>query len=283
MRSFLTLPVTALALALLVGHTVGGQSPRGDLPRLSDGRPNLNGIWQGLNSANYDIERHVARPAMALRQGPHGPLPTVPLLPLGAVGAVPGSMGVVDGGAIPYTDEALAVKRENQENWLERDPEIKCYMPGVPRATYMPFPFRILQNSNAVFIAYEYAGATRDIVLDELEPAQTDSWMGQSSGRWDGDTLVVDVTGLNDQTWFDRAGSHHTNQLHVVERYTLVGPDHIQYEATIEDPQVFTRPWTIRMPLYRRVEDNAQLMDFRCVEFVEELIYGEFRRQPLER
>ena len=283
MRSFLTLPVTVLALALLVGHPVGGQTQRGDLPRLSDGRPNLNGVWQALNTANYDIERHVARPAMALREGPHGPLPTVPLLPLGAVGAVPGSMGVVDGGTIPYTDEALAVKRENQENWLERDPEIKCYMPGVPRATYMPFPFQILQNSNAVFIAYEYAGATRDIVLDELEPAQTDSWMGQSSGRWDGDTLVVDVTGLNDQTWFDRAGSHHTNQLHVVERYTLIGPDHIRYEATIEDQQVFTRPWTIRMPLYRRVEDNAQLMDFRCVQFVEELIYGEFRRQPLER
>ena len=283
MRSFLKLPVTVLALALLVGHPVGGQTQRGDLPRLSDGRPNLNGVWQALNTANYDIERHVARPAMALREGPHGPLPTVPLLPLGAVGAVPGSMGVVDGGTIPYTDEALAVKRENQENWLERDPEIKCYMPGVPRATYMPFPFQILQNSNAVFIAYEYAGATRDIVLDELEPAQTDSWMGQSSGRWDGDTLVVDVTGLNDQTWFDRAGSHHTNQLHVVERYTLIGPDHIRYEATIEDPQVFTRPWTIRMPLYRRVEDNAQLMDFRCVQFVEELIYGEFRRQPLER
>ena len=283
MKSFLTLPVTVLALALLVGHPVGGQTQRGELPRLSDGRPNLNGVWQALNTANYDIERHVARPAMALREGPHGPLPTVLLLPLGAVGAVPGSMGVVDGGTIPYTAEALAVKRENQENWLERDPEIKCYMPGVPRATYMPFPFQILQNSNAVFIAYEYAGATRDIVLDELEPAQTDSWMGQSSGRWDGDTLVVDVTGLNDQTWFDRAGSHHTNQLHVVERYTLIGPDHIQYEATIEDPQVFTRPWTIRMPLYRRVEDNAQLMDFRCVQFVEELIYGEFRRQPLER
>ena len=283
MRSFVTLPVIALALTLVAGHPVGGQAPRGDVPRLSDGRPNLNGIWQALNSANYDIERHLARPAMALRQGPHGPLPTVPLLPLGAVGAVPGSMGVVDGGTIPYAAEALAMKRENQANWLERDPEIKCYMPGVPRATYMPFPFQILQNSNAVFIAYEYAGATRDIVLDELEPAQTDSWMGQSSGRWDGDTLVVDVTGLNDQTWFDRAGSHHTNQLHVVERYTMIGPDHIEYEATIEDPQVFTRPWTIRMPLYRRVEDNAQLMDFKCVEFVEELIYGEFRRHPLER
>ena len=282
MKAF-TLPVTVLALVLLAGHPVGGQSSRGDLPRLSDGRPNLNGVWQALNSANYDIERHGARPAMELREGPHGPLPAVPLLALGAVGAVPGSMGVVEGGTIPYTPEALVVKRENQEHWLERDPEIKCYLPGVPRATYMPFPFQIFQNANAIFIAYEYAGATRDIFLEELEPAQTDSWMGQSSASWEDDTLVVEVTGLNDQTWFDRAGSHHTNQLHVVERYTLVGPDHIQYEATIEDPQVFTRPWTIRMPLYRRIEEKAQLMDFRCVEFVEELIYGEFRRQPLER
>ena len=141
----------------------------------------------------------------------------------------------------------------------------------------------IRDSSNAIFIAYEYAGATRDISLEALEPAQTDSWMGQSSAHWEGDTLVVDVTGLNDQTWFDRSGSHHSNQLHVVERYTLLDADHIQYEATIEDPVVFTRPWTIRMPLYRRIENDAQLMDFKCVEFVEELLYGEFRRDPLER
>ena len=229
------------------------------------------------------IERHLARPAMELRDGPHGPLPSVALLALGAVGAVPAGMGVVDGGTIPYTPEALTLKQENRANWLERDPEIKCYLPGVPRATYMPFPFQIFHNSNAIFIAYEYAGATRDISLEALEPAQTDSWMGQSSAHWEGDTLVVDVTGLNDQTWFDRSGSHHSNQLHVVERYTLLDADHIQYEATIEDPVVFTRPWTIRMPLYRRIENDAQLMDFKCVEFVEELLYGEFRRDPLER
>tara|TARA_B100001123_G_scaffold167075_1_gene192377 strand:+ start:3890 stop:4708 length:819 start_codon:yes stop_codon:yes gene_type:complete len=272
-----------MGMVCLLVQAIYVQTSESDIPRLEDGRPNLNGIWQALNSANYDIERHLARPAMELRDGPHGPLPSAALLALGAVGAVPAGMGVVDGGTIPYTAEALTLKQENQADWLERDPEIKCYLPGVPRATYMPFPFQIFHNSNAIFIAYEYAGATRDISLEALEPAQTDSWMGQSSAHWEGDTLVVDVTGLNDQTWFDRSGSHHSNQLHVVERYTLLDADHIQYEATIEDPVVFTRPWTIRMPLYRRIENDAQLMDFKCVEFVEELLYGEFRRDPLER
>jgi len=283
MKRFWGLLVTSIGMVFLLVQAVYVQTSESDIPRLEDGRPNLNGIWQALNSANYDIERHLARPAMELRDGPHGPLPSVALLALGAVGAVPAGMGVVDGGTIPYTPEALTLKQENRANWLERDPEIKCYLPGVPRATYMPFPFQIFHNSNAIFIAYEYAGATRDISLEALEPAQTDSWMGQSSAHWEGDTLVVDVTGLNDQTWFDRSGSHHSNQLHVVERYTLLDADHIQYEATIEDPVVFTRPWTIRMPLYRRIENDAQLMDFKCVEFVEELLYGEFRRDPLER
>ena len=283
MKRFWDLLVTSIGMVCLLVQAVYVQTSESDIPRLEDGRPNLNGIWQALNSANYDIERHLARPAMELRAGPPGPLPSVALLALGAVGAVPAGMGVVDGGTIPYTPEALTLKQENRADWLERDPEIKCYLPGVPRATYMPFPFQIFHNSNAIFIAYEYAGATRDISLEALEPAQTDSWMGQSSAHLEGDTLVVDVTGLNDQTWFDRSGSHHSNQLHVVERYTLLDADHIQYEATIEDPIVFTRPWTIRMPLYRRIENDAQLMDFKCVEFVEELLYGEFRRDPLER
>ena len=283
MKRFLVPLATSIGMVCLLVQAVYGQTSESDIPRLEDGRPDLNGIWQALNSAHYDIERHLARPAMELRDGPHGPLPSVALLALGAVGAVPAGMGVVDGGTIPYTSEALTLKQENRADWLERDPEIKCYLPGVPRATYMPFPFQIFHNSNAIFIAYEYAGATRDISLEALEPAQTDSWMGQSSAHWEGDTLVVDVTGLNDQTWFDRSGSHHSNQLHVVERYTLLDADHIQYEATIEDPVVFTRPWTIRMPLYRRIENDAQLMDFKCVEIVEELLYGEFRRDPLER
>ena len=265
---------------VLTAAPVQGQSPDFEPPRLSNGNPDLNGIWQALNSANYDIEPHVARSAMALREGPQGPLPAVPVLALGAVGSVPGSMGVVEGGAIPYTPEARATQEENRANWLERDPEIKCYMPGVPRATYMPFPFQIFQNEKSIFIAHEYASAVRDIFLEELEPAQTDSWMGQSAGHWENDTLVVEVTGLNDQTWFDRAGNHHSNQMRVVERYTLISQNHIQYEATIEDPTVFTRPWTISMPLYRRLEEHVRIIEFKCVQFTEDLLYGHLRREP---
>ena len=252
-------------------------------PRLPGGSPDLNGIWQALNSAHYDVERHMARPSMMLREGPHGPLPAVDLLKLGTVGAVPGGMGVVEGGKIPYKAEAAKKRDENRANWVERDPEIKCYLPGVPRATYMPFPFQIFQNDKSVFITYEFAGAVREIYMMDVGPAETDSWMGQSVGRWEGDTLVVEVSGLNDQTWFDRSGTHHSNQLKVTERYTLASPHHIHYEAEIEDPEVFTRPWKISMPLYRRIEAGARIMDFKCVEFVEELMYGEYRRRPLDR
>jgi hypothetical protein len=252
-------------------------------PRLASGHPDLNGIWQALNTANYDLEAHMARPAMALREGPYGSLPAAEVLALGAVGSVPGGLGVVEGGSIPYKPEALARKKENQENWLARDPEIYCYLPGVPRATYMPYPFQIFQKENAILITYEYAGAVREIYLRDPGPPPVESWMGQSVGRWEGDTLVVEVTGFNDRTWFDRAGNFHSDKLRVVERYTRVGPDHLSYEATIEDPEVFTRPWTIRMPLYRRVEPEAQLLDFKCVEFVEELIYGQYRRRPIPR
>ena len=279
MRVSVGVVVLAIGLLVLI-QRVSAQ----DIPRLSDGRPDMNGIWQVLNEANYDLEPHMARHSVQLREGPLGPVPAIPTLRLGAVGAVPGSLGViVGGGNIPYTPEARALKEQNAENWIDRDPEVKCYMPGVPRATYIPMPFQIIQSERDVFIAYQFAGAVRDIYMDSPGSSQVDSWMGWSVGRWEGDTLVVDVTGLSDQTWFDRAGSHHSYQLHVVERYTMVGPNHIDYEATIEDPLVLTEPFTIKMPIYRRIEENARLMDFRCVEFVEELLFGEWRRTPLPR
>ncbi|MCZ6855685.1 MAG: hypothetical protein O7G86_17370 [Gammaproteobacteria bacterium] len=275
----------AVVLLLTVCTSYAEQSSNYVAPRGPGGEhPDLNGVWQALNEANYDIERHVARPAMQLREGPYGPLPAAAVLSLGAVGSVPPGTGVVMGdGRIPYTPEALEKKKENQQNWLDRDPEIKCYLPGVPRATYMPHPFQIFQGEDSVFIAYQYAGAVRDIFMDGPGDSPVDSWMGWSDGHWEGDTLVVLVTGLNEQTWFDRAGNHHSNQIKVVERYTPMGPNHLLYEATIEDPETFTEPWKISMPLYRRMEANAQLMDFRCVEFVEELMYGEWRRHPLDR
>jgi len=271
------------ALFAVTAIPLSGQAPPYRAPRTADGKPDLNGIWQANSEANYDLEAHMARPALALRAGPYGPVPAAAVLALGAVGAVPPGLGVVEGGSIPYKPEAAAKKKDNQDHWLERDPEIKCYLPGVPRATYMPQPFQILQSQSALFIAYQYAGAVRNIYLKNPGPPPVDSWMGQSSARWEGETLVVDATGFNDSTWFDRAGNFHSDQLHVVERYTRTSPDVISYEATIEDPQTFTRPWKISLPLYRRVEKNAQLMDFKCVEFVEELLYGQWRKTPLPR
>jgi hypothetical protein len=252
-------------------------------PRLADGHPDLNGIWQALNEANYDIEAHTARPALAVRPGPYGPVPATPVLALGAVGSVPPGLGVVEGGELPYQPAAREQRKKNQENWLTGDPEIKCYLPGVPRATYMPYPFQILQSQKAIAIVYEYAGAVRDLYLKNPGPAPVDSWMGQSVAHWDKDTLVVDVTNLSDQSWFDRAGNFHSDALHVVERYTRTSPDVIAYEATIEDAKTFTRPWKMSMPLYRRQEKNAQLLDFKCPEFVEELLYGQWRKQPLAK
>jgi hypothetical protein len=267
-----------LSASLLLAQQAPYHAPRAD-----GGHPDLNGIWQTMNEADYDLEAHVARPAMALREGPYGPVPSAPVLALGAVGAVPPSLGVVEGGEIPYKPEMVAKKNENQANWLTRDPEIKCYLPGVPRATYINQPFQIFQNSKQIFFTYQFAGAVRNIFLKDPGPAPVDSWMGQSYGHWEGETLVIDVTGMNDQTWFDRAGNFHSDALHVIERYTRTSPDVISYEATIEDPKVFTRAWKIQMPLYRRQEKNMQLLDFKCVEFVEELMYGQYRKSPLPK
>ena len=224
----------------------------------------------------------MARPAMALRAGPYGPVPAAGVLALGAVGSVPPGMGVVEGGSIPYKPEALAKKKENQEKWLERDPEIKCYLPGVPRANYMPFPFQIFQSEQALLFVYEYAGATRNILFKDPGPPPVDSWMGQSVGRWEGNTLVIEVTGQNDSTWFDRSGNFHSDRIKVTERYTPEGPNHLRYEATVDDPETFTRPWKIAMTLYRRVGAEARLMQFNCIEFVEELMYGHLRREPIK-
>src|SRR3984893_2900721 len=226
MRKFVFSLTTRSAVAAIMAIGVAplaGQAYRA--PRAPDGKPSLNGIWQALNEANYDLEGHMARPAMALRPGPYGPVPAAAVLELGAVGAVPPGMGVVEGGQIPYKPEALATRKQNQEDWLNRDPEIKCYLPGVPRATYIPYPFQILQSASAITFVYEYAGAVRNIYLKDPGPAPSDSWMGQSVGHWEGETLVVNVTDLNGDTWFDRAGNFHSDKLHVVERYRRTSPD----------------------------------------------------------
>jgi hypothetical protein len=145
----------------------------------------------------------------------------------------------------------------------------------------MPFPFQIVQgNGSYILIAYEYASTTRTIRMNSNDKPPADSWMGWSRGHWEADTLVVDVVGFNDLTWFDRAGDFHSDALHVVERYTPVSPYHLQYEATIDDPKVFTRPWKISLPLYRRMDKGAQLLEYKCVPFAEELLYGKLRKSP---
>jgi hypothetical protein len=256
-----------LIVALLLGVMPNpSQAEAYKAPRTADGKPDLNGLWQVLNTANWDLQEHAARPGLVVA--------------LGAVGAVPAGLGVVEGNEIPYLPEAAAKKKENFENRLTADPEIKCYLPGVPRATYMPYPFQIVQTPQHILMAYEYAGATRTIYMGKAPASPADSWMGHSVGRWEGDTLVVDVTSLNDQTWLDRAGNFHSDALHVVERYTPLSADALSYEVTIEDPKVFSRPWKMSMPLYRRLDKNAQLLEFKCVEFVEELMYGHLRKQP---
>jgi hypothetical protein len=238
-------------------------------PRTAQGAPDLGGIWQAMNTANWDLEPHAAR------QGP--------VFGLGAAFSVPPGLGVVEGGGIPYLPDALEKKNANGANWTTLDPEIKCFMPGIPRATYMPYPFQIVQSADTILMTYEFGSASRIVRMNSQEKSPAPAWMGWSIGRWEGETLVIDVTDHMEQTWFDRAGNFHSDALKVTERYTALDPNTLQYQATIEDPKVFSRPWTIAMPLYRRRDPNMQLMEYKCVEFAEELMYGHLRKQPATR
>jgi hypothetical protein len=241
--------VALVAISMLmpgaaVGQTAGAKpyTP----PRTPQGHPDLQGVWQVLNTAAWDLEDHNAR--------------------LG----VPAGRGVVDGGTIPYQPAALTKRRENFDKRATLDPESRCYLPGVPRITYMPYPFQIVQQADKVSFLYEYLHTVRYVYMNGNPHPEgpLDWWMGDSRGRWDGNTLVVDVIHFNDLTWFDRAGNFHSEALHVVERYTPTSPDHLLYEATIEDPKVFTRPWKISMPLYRRQGRDAELLEYQCHAYV---------------
>ena len=280
--------IVCLAIGTVVGlvMTRRGAEAASRPARTADGRPNLSGIWQANNEAHWDLEAHEARPAAVTQPGvypyEYARVPAAPVLALGAAAGVPGSVGVVQGdGRIPYKPETLATRNENGENWIDRDPELKCYLPGTPRAMYMPYPFQIVQGTDKIQMAFTFTNAARTIHLDEVEGPPDDTYMGHSVGRWEGDTLVVDVTSFNGKNWFDRAGNFHSAALRLVERFTPLSADAIQYEATIEDPEVFTRSWQIAMPLYRRLEPNAQLIEYPCIEFSEEFMYGHVRKEPL--
>jgi hypothetical protein len=260
--------VATIGAVLCLTWTPAAQAQGYRAPRTPDGKPNLNGVWQAMNDANWDIEAHGPKPA--------------PISNLGVINAVPPGLGIVEGGQIPYQPWALEKRKENFEKRLTDDPENRCYLPGVPRATYMGQPFQILQSQKVTLLLHQYAGAVRTIFMDDHKEAPVDSWMGWSNGKWEGETLVIDTTGFNGLAWFDRAGNFHSDALHLVERFTATSPYHLDYEVTVEDPKVFTRPWKIKMPLYRRMEKDAQVLEFRCVEFSEDLIYGHLRKQPIQ-
>ena len=256
-----------LFVAFLAGFSAVAQEIGDFQPQEAwDGNPDINGIWQAIGTAHWDLQDHEA---------------SAGLPEMGAIGSVPPGQGVVVGGEIPYQEWALEKK---QENWAGRpaaDPETKCYLPGVPRATYLPYPFQILQGTDRIMIVYGFAEANRTIHMNVENPEAPplDTWMGRSYGNWAGNTLVVEAQGFLGEAWFDRAGNFASSALRVTERYTPISPDALLYEATIEDPTVFTRPWQIRMPLYRRLEPNARVVEYKCVEFSEEILYGHLMKK----
>jgi hypothetical protein len=229
------------------------------------GHPNFNGIYQAITTAYWNLEDH---PAQATE-----------FWQLGAIGAIPAGQSIVEGGTIPYKPEALKQREANRKGWPKSDPEAKCYMPGLPRANYMPYPFQIVQGQKDILFVYEYASANRLVHMSNHQEAPVDSWMGWSNGKWEGDALVIEASGFNDLSWFDRAGNFHSDALKVVERFTQLGDSALQYEATMTDPNTFTRPWKITLPVYRKLERNAQLLEFKCVEFSEELLYGDLKKK----
>jgi hypothetical protein len=231
-------------------------APRSAIPRTANGRPNLQGIWQVRNRASYDLQDHAARYGM------------------------PAGTGVVEGGEIPYQPWAATRKAENFADRAKRDPLANCFMPGVPRIMYMEWPFQIFQTADAVAMTFEWTQVHRLIYTNNSKPPQgIEFWMGDSRGRWQGDTLVVDVTNHNDKTWFDAAGNFHSDALKAVDRYTMVDADTIDYEVTLEDPKVFTRPWKIRMPIHRHT-DVTRLLEYQCKAEQSEA-NGSFTRDPL--
>jgi hypothetical protein len=233
-------------------------------PAKLGGKPNLNGIWQVMSTANWNLEPHSADQAPAAPEK------------VGAIGAIPPGLGVVEGGTIPYLPAALEQREKNRKAAPTADPEAACYLPGIPRATYMNYPFQIVQADDGdMQFVYEYDSANRTIYMQKAEEPPIDTWMGTSYGQWEGDTLTVTTLGQNGMTWLDRSGNYLSETAKVTERFTLKDHDHIAYEATIEDASVYSKPWKISMTLYRRVEPNAEILDFRCVPFADLLVYGD--------
>lgn len=229
------------------------------MPRLGD-KPDLNGIWQAMNTANWNLEAHSAQKIESQWE-------------LGALFSIPAGKSVVVEGKIPYLPEALEKREQLRAEWPKSDPETYCYLPGIPRATYMPYPFQIVQGTGDILMVYSYTTSNRTVFMSNHQEPPVDTWMGRSNGRWEGDTLVVETTGFNARAHLDRAGNHFSSALKVTERFTPESANVLWYEATLEDPQTYSAPWTIRMPLYKNAEPDAELLEHKCTPFVEELLY----------
>lgn len=234
-----SLSLLALAGLLLANVAVAGADT---LPRAANGRPDFSGIWQTTSAADFDLEPHIGR-----RDAPPGP-------------------GVVEGGFLPYLPAALAQRKQNFENRLTDDPRLKCYTPGVPRSVYTPEPFQIFQRERDLTLVHQFGHTVRTIHTNNTEHPKepNDWWLGDSRAQWDGDTLVVDVKHFNDGTWLDRAGNFHSDALHVVERWTLLDANTIEYKARVADEKVFSRPWGLSVLLHRHREKNFQLIENYC-------------------
>jgi len=249
-------PLPFIASIPDLAQTRTSNRPAYTAPRTPDGKPDLQGIWEARNTAHADLQDHG-----------------------GSYGILPG-LGVVEGGQIPYQPWALAQKQENFKNRETADPLAKCYLAGMPRSMYLPDPFQILQTPREVVMVSEYVDTWRWIPTYGLARYDvTDSWNGDSRGHWEGDTLVVETTGFNDQTWLDHAGDFHSDQMKLVERFTRTAPDTITYEATIDDPKVFTKAWKITMPLYRRT-DMPRIMENECYMYADEAGKGVHDDKP---
>jgi hypothetical protein len=247
----------ALFLGTVLAPAIAAQgrpaAARAAIPRTSDGKPNLQGIWQVQNSAAVDLLDHAATNG-------------------GRAGR-----SVVEGGSLPYQPWAAKKQAENYASRATADPMATCYLPGVPRIMYLDHPFHIFQTREAVAITFEWSQVFRVIHTNGSKPVDgIEFWMGDSRGRWEGDTLVVGVTNHNDKTWFDAAGNFHSEQMTLEERYTLLDADTLQYDVTVEDPKVFTRAWKMRMPLYRQ-KALDRILEYQCQAEAEEAS-GAFER-----
>jgi hypothetical protein len=225
------------------------------VPRGPDGKPDLTGVWQGGSTLRGSWDDANA----GFGVGGSGKNPDAPPV-VGSNERPAGREGA------PYQDWAAKKVVESFNKRAIDDPTALCLPPGVPRSVMLGlFPQKIVQTPKEIVVLYEYMHTFRMIPLNAKHPDDVlASYMGDSVGHWEGDTLVVDVIGFNDKTWLAGTGTFHSEALHITERYTRVDRDRINYEVTMDDPKVFTKPWTLTSSLMLR--EGTRVQEYVCVE-----------------